>query len=275
MEEVLNEKLYADLLEKIRQKYGYDFSGYASSSVKRRVSRFMLSNRIHDLEILSSRLLSNEILFEEFVQSLSVTVTEFFRDPLFYAAINEKVLKRLATYPIIKVWIAGCATGQEVFSIAILLREQGLLDRSIIYATDINQQSLHIARQGIYRLADVVKYEANYRKAGGKEHFSDYYTTSHDSVLFDQTLTEKVIYAPHNLATDQSFNEFQLILCRNVIMYFDRALQDTVIALFAESLCPFGLIGLGDKESLHFSKFRSQFEEVDNKQRIYRKISSS
>jgi chemotaxis protein methyltransferase CheR len=275
MEELLDEKLLVSMLETIRQKYGYDFSGYASSSLGRRIARFMVSNKFFDLQVLTDKLLSDDVLFEEFVQSLSVTVTDLFRDPSFFSSIREMVLSRLATYPIIKVWVAGCATGQEVFSIAILLREAGLLERSIIYATDINQQSLHTARQGVYPTQEIIKYESNYINSGGKGKLSDYYSHSQGSALFDRTLTEKVIYSPHNLATDQSFNEFQLILCRNVIMYFDRYLQDKVIGLFSESLCSFGYIGLGDKESFHFSEHKAQFEEVDSKQKIYRKIISS
>jgi len=274
MEEKLDEKLYTNMLENIRHKYGYDFSGYASSSLQRRIARFMQANKVADLGGLTERLTSDDILFEQFVQSMSVTVTELFRDPAFFASLRTKVMSRLATYPIIKIWIAGCATGQEVFSVAILLREAGLLGRSIIYATDINQQSLHTARQGIYPAHDVLKYESNYIDSGGKGALSDYFSISHDSVLFDKSLVEKAIFSPHNLATDQSFNEFQLILCRNVIMYFDRSLQDKVISLFSESLVPYGFIGLGDKESFHFSEFRAEFQEVDSKQKIYRKIIS-
>ncbi len=272
---MLDEQMYMSMLETIRHQYGYDFSGYASSSLQRSILRFMASNRLPDLKSLTERLVSDEILFELFVQSMSVTVTELFRDPLFFASLRAKVLNRLATYPIIKIWIAGCATGQEVFSVAILLREAGLLERSIIYATDINQQSLHMASQGIYPAHEILKYESNYTNSGGKRQLSEYFSMSHDSILFDKSLIEKVIFSPHNLATDQSFNEFQLILCRNVIMYFDRSLQDKVISLFSESLCPYGFIGLGDKESFHFSEFRFDFEEVDGKQKIYRKITSS
>jgi chemotaxis protein methyltransferase CheR len=231
----------------------------------------MSASKITDLKSLTERLVSDAMLFERFIQSMSVTVTELFRDPAFFGSLRSKVLNRLATYPIIKVWIAGCATGQEVFSIAILLREADLLKRSMIYATDINQQSLRTARLGIYPANDVFKYESNYINSGGKGHLSDYFSMSHDSILFDKSLIEKVIFSPHNLAMDQSFNEFQLILCRNVIMYFDRALQDKVISLFSVSLCPYGFIGLGDKETFHFSEFRSDFEEVDGKQKIYRK----
>lgn len=275
MNELFRAVSYDGMLEAIQQKYGYDFSGYSPSSLNRRISRFMSSNRIQEVDDLTATLLRDEGFFESFVQSLSVTVTDFFRDPAFFASLRENVLVRLATYPIVKIWIAGCATGQEVFSVAILLREAKLLDRTIIYATDINQQSLAVAKQGIYPARDLSKYESNYVASGGKGDLSDYFSQHRDSVLFDKSLTEKVIYSPHNLATDKSFNEFQLILCRNVIMYFDRSLQDKVIALFSESLCPFGFIGLGDKESFHFSEHKKLFEEVDRKQKIYRKIISS
>lgn len=272
MQSVSHDSLYTSLLGAVREKYGYDFSGYMPSSLYRRIDRFMSSNRIVHLEDLSAMLLKDEAIFESFVQSLSVTVTELFRDPMFFASLADKVMPRLATYPVIKVWIAGCATGQEVYSVAIVLKEAGLLDRSIIYATDINQQSLAIARQGIYPVHEVEKYESNYIKYGGKSELASYYSRSGGSILFQRSLTEKIIYSPHNLATDKSFNEFQLILCRNVIMYFDRELQDRVLGLFKESLCTFGYVGLGDKESLHFSTHQNVFEEVDRRQKIYKKI---
>ncbi|MEJ0033241.1 MAG: CheR family methyltransferase [Bacteroidota bacterium] len=236
----------------------------------------MHSNRIEGLERLENTLIEDDILFESFVQSLSVTVTELFRDPLFFASLRKNVLLRLATYPIIKIWIAGCATGQEVFSVAILLRETNLLERSIIYATDINQQSLATARQGIYPAHDLSKYEYNYVGSGGTGKLSDYFIESQGSILFDKTLTEKsdstllIIWLPINL-----YNEFQLILCRNVIMYFDKGLQDKVTQLFFRQPLPVWFHWLGDKESFHLSTFRSAFENVDRIQKIYRKITSS
>ena len=262
---------YTGLLESLRLVYGYDFTEYSQSSIQRRIVRFMTNKRIDSVEILGKILLRDEILFEEFIQELSVTVTEMFRDPLFYKRIRRKITERLATYPIIKIWIAGCATGQEVYSMTILLREEGLSDRSIIYATDINQKSLHIAREGVYGINNMKAYTDNYLKAGGLASFSDYYKAKYNAVLFDPVLRENVVFSPHNLVTDESFNEFQLIMCRNVIMYFNQNLQNRVISLFYDSLCPFGYLALGDKESLFCSDKKEQFEEVDRKEKIYRK----
>jgi chemotaxis protein methyltransferase CheR len=259
------------LLESIRQTYGYDFTDYAEMSVKRRIAHFMGGRNIGSVAALHDLLLRDEQLFEEFVQGLSVTVTEMFRDPGFYRCIREKVMKRLATYPVIRIWIAGCATGEEVYSMAIVLQEEGLLQRSIIYATDINQQSLKTAKDGVYSLQTMKTYTANYLLSGGKRSFSEYYTAKYDSVLFQQSLRENVVFSPHNLVADKSFNEFQLIICRNVIMYFNQTLQDKVIDLFYDSLCPFGFLGLGDKESMLFSGKRNLFEETDSREKIYRK----
>lgn len=263
---------YKTLLESIRTVYGYDFTEYAESSVKRRIAHFMTNRKIVSAPDLAECLVNDEAMFEEFVQQLSVTVTEMFRDPGFYLSLRDHVLKRLATYPIIKIWIAGCATGEEVYSIAILLREAGLLDRSIIYATDINQKSLHIANEGIYPVERMKLYTSNYLKSGGQHEFSKYYSAKYNSVLFDKTLRQNVVFAPHNLAADQSFNEFQLIICRNVLMYFNASLQNKVLDLFYESLGDFGFLGLGDKESLLFSNRKSLFEETDRKEKIYMKI---
>lgn len=268
----MDSKEYLDLLESVRMAYGYDFTDYAESSVKRRITHFMENRKITTIDALSKMLLKDEARFEEFVQELSVTVTEMFRDPFFYKSIRDSVIKRLATYPVIKIWIAGCATGEEVYSLAILLKEEGLLDRSLIYATDINQKSLDIAKEGVYPLANMKGYTHNYMQAGGMESFSSYYTAKYSSVLFEKTLKQNVVFAPHNLAADKSFNEFQLIICRNVLMYFNKNLQDKVLSLFHESLCHFGFLGLGDKESLLFADNKFCFEETDKKQKIYMKI---
>jgi chemotaxis protein methyltransferase CheR len=259
------------LLESIRAVYGYDFTEYAEASVIRRVENFMTTRKIATLEKLAAMLLNDEKLFEEFIQEVSVTVTEMFRDPAFYKSLRENVMKRLATYPFIKVWIAGCATGEEIYSIAILLHEENLLNRSVIYATDINQRSLQKAKDGVYPLANMKSYTANYQKAGGTGSFSEYYKAKYNSVMFDKALKQNIVFAPHNLATDMSFNEFQLIVCRNVLIYFNQQLQNKVINLFYESLCPFGFLGLGNKESLLFSEKKKLFEEVDKKEKIFMK----
>jgi len=272
MDTPIDTKEYKELLEAVRFIYGYDFTEYAELSVKRRITHFMEGRGIETVDKLGKILLKDENVFEEFVQHLSVTVTEMFRDPSFYKSVREIIHKRLATYPVIKVWLAGCATGQEVYSIAIVLKEEGLLERSIIYATDINQQSLQTAKQGIYALDGMKAYTQNYLLAGGDGEFSRYYMARHNSALFDRSLTQNMVFSPHNLASDKSFNEFQLIICRNVIMYFNQRLQDKVIGLLYESLCPFGFLGLGDKESLLLSDKRELFEETDRKEKIYRKI---
>jgi len=258
-----------DLLESIRFVYGYDFTDYAEASVRRRIEHFMNARKIAALEKMGKMILQDEKLFEEFIQEVSVTVTEMFRDPSFYKSLRENILKRLATYPFIKVWIAGCATGEEIYSVAILLQEEGLLNRSVIYATDINQKSLQIAKDGVYPVENMKTYTANYQKAGGTGSFSEYYKAKYNSVMFDKSLKQNIVFAAHNLAVDKSFNEFQLVICRNVLIYFNQQLQNKVISLFYESLCPFGFLGLGSKESLLFSDKRKNFEEVDRKEKLF------
>ena len=260
-----------EFLESIRHKYGYDFTDYAESSIRRRIAHFMGMYNLISVHDLESALLKEESIFEQFIQELSVTVTEMFRDPTFYKSLREKTMKRLATYPILKVWIAGCATGEEVYSFAIMLKEEGLLDRSIIYATDINQRSLQIAKEGIYSVDQMKEYTSNYLKGGGESSFSEYYLSKYNSVMFDKSLRQNIVFSPHNLATDKSFNEFQLIICRNVLIYFNQQLQNKAINLFYESLCPFGFLGLGNKESLLFTDKRAFFEDVDKKERIFMK----
>jgi chemotaxis protein methyltransferase CheR len=259
------------LLESILYVYGYDFTEYAEASVRRRVDNFMKLKNINTSEGLAKMILQDEKIFEEFVQQVSVTVTEMFRDPSFYKSLREHVMSRLATYPFIKIWVAGCATGEEVYSIAILLKEEGLLNRSVIYATDINQKSLQIAKEGVYSLENMKSHTANYQKSGGTNSFSEYYKAKYNSVMFDKSLKQNIVFSPHNLAVDRSFNEFQLIICRNVLIYFNQQLQNKVINLFYESLCPLGFLGLGSKESLLFSDQRKQFEEVDRKEKIFLK----
>lgn len=260
-----------DMLSSLRGEYGYDFTGYADASIGRRCRHFMTSKRISSLDELHSALAKDERLFEEFVQNISVTVTEMFRDPMFYKILRVHVMKRLATYPFVKVWVAGCATGEEAFSIAIVLKEAGLLNRSIIYATDINQNSIDMAREGVFPLAFMKNYTINYLRSGGEREFSSYYIANYDLALFDQTLRKSIVFSPHNLATDGSFNEFHLILCRNVLIYFNHELQNRVINLFHQSLCTFGFIGLGNKESISFTDKKHCFEVVDKKEKIFMK----
>lgn len=260
-------------LESIRLVYGYDFTQYAQASVARRVDHFITMNNISGVQDLTRIVLKDESTFARFVQEFTVNVTEMFRDPHFYKSLREKVIRRLATYPFIKIWVAGCSTGEEAYSLAILLKEEGLLDRTMIYATDINQKALQTAKKGIYHLNLMKNFTANYQKSGGKISFSDYYTAKYDSVMFDKSLRQNIVFSSHNLAADTSFNEFQLILCRNVLIYFNQSLQNKVISLFYESLCPFGVLALGSKESLLFSDRRRNFGEIDRKEKIFIKDS--
>lgn len=272
---IFNDNDYDNLLNSVKSVYGYDFTDYSGASVKRRINHFMDSRKIATLNELSKIVLNDESIFEEFIQQISVTVTEMFRDPPFYKSLRENVLDRLATYPFIKVWIAGCATGEEVYSIAILLEEEGLLNRSIIYATDINQKSLKVAKEGVYDIEKMKSHTINYQKSGGKKSFSEYYKSKYNSVMFNKSLRENIIFSPHNLVIDKSFNEFQLIICRNVLIYFNQDLQNRVINLFYKSLCIFGFLGLGNKESLLFSDNRKDFEEIDRKEKIFMKKRAS
>ncbi len=259
------------LLQAVRSVYGYDFTDYAEVSVKRRVTSFMNNRKLSSIETLQRILLTDDKLFEEFIREISVTVTEMFRDPMFYKALREKVVNRLKTYPFVKIWLAGCATGEEVYSLSILLKEEGILNRSVIYATDINQRSLQIAREGIYPLDYMKTYTTNYQQAGGKINFSDYYIAKYGSAMFDKSLGENVVFSSHNLATDKSFNEFHVIICRNVLIYFNQRLQSRVIGLFYDSLCSFGFLGLGNKESLLFAANQKDFVDIDRKEKIFMK----
>lgn len=268
---IVNEE-YRQFLESVRFVYGYDFTEYAEASVIRRIRSFMETNRIGSLKELGRTVMKDESAFEHFIQEITVNVTEMFRDPQFYKSLRKNVVNRLATYPFIKVWIAGCSTGEEVYSMAILLREEGLLDRTVIYATDINQDALQKARDGLSTISSMKNYTENYLKAGGKKSFSDYYKAKYNSVLWDKSLRQNIVFSVHNLAMDKSFNEFQLILCRNVLIYFNQSLQNKVIDLFYESLCPFGFLGLGNKESLLFADKQKCFEETDKKEKIFMKI---
>ncbi len=267
----IENKEFKKLLETIHFIYGYDFTDYSEASLRRRIEHFMTHKKIDDLTLLGRMLAKDEQLFAEFVLEMSVTVTSMFRDPAFYKSIREHVVHRLATYPFIKIWIAGCATGQEVYSLAILLEEEGLLNRSVIYATDINQNSLQIAKEGVYSIDNLKEYTLNYQKSGGTKSFSEYYKAKYNHVMFDKSLKQNIVFSPHNLSVDQSFNEFQLIICRNVLIYFKQALQNKVFDLFYDSLCPFGFLGLGNKESLLFSDKKKHFDEIDKKEKIFMK----
>jgi chemotaxis protein methyltransferase CheR len=260
------------LLEGIFRHYGFDFRSYAYSSIRRRLWKRLEAEGLATISELQARVLHDTAAMERLLLDLSVNVTSMFRDPGFYQAFRESVVPMLRTYPFIRIWHAGCSTGEEVYSTAIVLEEEGLLERSRIYATDINDVVLQHARDGIFPLNRMQEYTENYIKAGGKRSFSEYYTAKYDGALFSPSLTRNVVFAQHNLVTDRSFSEFNVIFCRNVLIYFDRELQQQVHGLFYESLTTFGILGLGSKESLKFSKYEPCYERLHAREKLYRKI---
>ncbi|MBC9913121.1 CheR family methyltransferase [Chitinophaga varians] len=272
IKEISNEELET-LVSLIHRQYGYDFSDYARSSLKRRFQRFMGYAYIGGVNELSDRLLQDATFFERMAQFITVNVTEMFRDPLFYKTLKDLVLPRLATYPTIKIWHAGCATGEEVFSMIILLQEAGLLERCRIYATDLNAVSLLKAEKALIPLKCMKDYTQNYLQAGGMEDFSSYYTADDEHAVIHSALRRNIVFFQHNLVTDQVFNEFQLICCRNVFIYFNRQLQDRVLRLFYDSLAPLGYLALGLKESMMFSEESIRFEAVSAVHKIFRRKS--
>lgn len=260
------------LLEAVFRHYGYDFRSYAYASLRRRLWKRMRAEGIPTISALQDRILHDPGEMERLVQDLSVNVTSMFRDPNFYRAFRERVVPLLRTYPFIRLWHAGCSTGEEVYSMAILLTEAGLYDRSRIYATDINELVLQQARTGIYPVDKMQEYTQNYLRAGGTESFSKYYTAAYGGALFAPALRQNVVFAQHNLVTDRSFSEFNVILCRNVMIYFDRALQNRVLQLFYDSLPIYGILALGNKESLRLSDLEDSYDTVDAAEKIYRKV---
>lgn len=260
------------LIEAIYLKYSYDFRDYSGSSLKRRVTHAMRQFDCKTVSALQERIIHDPGAFHELLQFLTIPVSEMFRDPSYFLSLRQEVVPVLRTYPSLKVWIAGCSTGEEVYSMAILLHEEGLLERTLIYATDINPQSLEKARKGIYALDNMRKYSENYQQSGGRGSLSDYYTAAYDGALFDKALRDNVTFADHSLATDSVFSETQLISCRNVLIYFNKQLQDRALGLFHDSLCRRGFLGLGSKESLDFSAYAGSFEALNRQQRVFRKL---
>jgi chemotaxis protein methyltransferase CheR len=260
------------LLDGIFRRYGYDFRQYAPASLRRRLRRRMEDEQIPTVTALLERVLHDPPAMDRLLLELSVSVTAMFRDPTFYVALRERIVPLLRTYPFTRIWVAGCSTGEEVYSLAIVLAEEGLYRNTRIYATDINDAVLERARRGVFPLDKMREYTENYLNAGGRRVFSDYYVAAYDDAQFSRTLVENVVFAQHNLVSDRSFNEFNLIMCRNVMIYFDRRLQNRVHELFYESLAPFGVLVLGHKESIRFSPFESSYEELDPQERLYRKI---
>ncbi|KFF17825.1 CheR family methyltransferase [Chryseobacterium sp. JM1] len=258
------------LIKDVYEMYGYDFSEYSRASFKRRVNRICLIDRFTSFAELRYTVLNDPEYLKRFVEEITVNVTEMFRDPLFFKKLREKILPQLGTYPLIRIWVAGCSTGEEAYSMAILLKEANLYHKSLIYGTDLNPTVLETARAGVFPLQQMKLYSENYMLSGGKKDFSDYYTANYDSVKFDKSLQEKLILSTHNLVSDSSFNSFQLIICRNVLIYFDRELQERVFKLFDNSLENLGYLALGSKETLRFSKLDKVYHQVDD-QRIWKK----
>jgi chemotaxis protein methyltransferase CheR len=260
------------LLEGIYRQYGFDFRGYAPGSLKRRLWRRAYAEKVPTLSALQDRVLHDPACMERLLEDLSINVTSMFRDPTFYAAVREKVVPLMRTYPFFRIWNVGCSTGEETYSLAILFQEAGLGERVRIYATDINDTVLDTARRGAFPLDRMRDYTENYHRAGGTEEFSTYYTADGQVARFDPALRDRVVFAQHNLVSDQAFNTFNMIVCRNVMIYFGKSLQDRVHELFYESLETFGVIALGHKESIKFSPHEDGFEVLDADERLYRKV---
>ena len=260
------------LLEGVFRHYGFDFRSYAYASIRRRLWKRVEGEGLRTISGLQARILHDQDAMERLLLDLSVNVTAMFRDPNFYREFREVVVPLLRTYPFIRIWHAGCSTGEEVFSMAILLEEEGLYDRARLYATDINDVVLQRAKQGIFPLERMQEYTDNYIKAGGHRSFSEYYTAKYDGALFSPALTRNVVFSQHNLVTDRSFSEFHVIFCRNVLIYFDKTLQNRVHRLFYDSLVMFGVLALGSKESLKFSQFESCYEKLTATEKLYKKV---
>jgi chemotaxis protein methyltransferase CheR len=260
------------LLEAIYQHYGFDFRGYALGSLKRRLWRRAIGEKVETLSALQDRVLHDPAVMERLLLDLSINVTAMFRDPTFFRAFREKVVPVLRTYPFVRIWNAGCSTGEETYSLAILLKEEGLYDRTRIYATDINDRVLEQASAGRFPLEKMREYTENYLRAGGSEEFSSYYTVEGEVASFTDDLCSQVVFAQHNLVSDAPFNEFNVIVCRNVMIYFGKTLQDRVHELFYESLEPFGVVALGHKESIRFTRYEDRYEALDQQEKLYRKM---
>ena len=260
------------LLEGVFRHYGFDFRSYAYASIRRRLWKRVEAEGLSTISALQALVLHEPGAMERLLLDLSVSVTAMFRDPAFYKVFRTEVVPLLRTYPFIRIWHAGCSTGEEVYSTAIILEEEGLLDRTRIYATDVNDVVLKQARAGIFPLNRMQEYTENYIRAGGTRSFSEYYTAKYDGALFSPSLTRNVVFSQHNLVTDRSFSEFNVIFCRNVLIYFDRNLQNRVHALFYDSLVMFGILALGSKESLRFSQYEPCYEKLHPREKLYRKI---
>jgi chemotaxis protein methyltransferase CheR len=266
-----NEVEINSLLFMLFEKYGYDFRNYSEAHIRRRIATRMKMDVLTTIAQLEYKVKHEEAFAALFLQDLSITVTEMFRDQGFYRALREQVIPVLKTYPFLKIWHAGCSTGEEAYSMAILLKEEGIYERSTIYASDFNQQALDKAKAGIFSLSKMKEYTTNYQLSGGKEAFSNYYTSSYNNVIMNQEIKKNIVWANHNLVTDGVFAEVHLILCRNVLIYFDSNLQNSVQKLFYTSLIHSGILCLGSKESLGSGNYKDKYVELDSGSRIYKK----
>lgn len=259
-------------IEAVFMKYKYDFRQYSLASVKRRLSSALIAHELKTISALQEKVLYEPDFFAAILQYMTISTTEMFRDPSYFKAFREKVIPYLKSYPSIKIWVAGCSSGEEAYSFAIIFKEAGLLERVMIYATDINPVILEKAKLGVYKLDDMKKNSINYQQFGGSASLSDYYDANYNAVAIDPALKKCIIFADHSLATDAVFSEMQFISCRNVMIYFDKELQNRAIGLFHDSLSIKGFLGIGSKESLKFSKHESKFETWSLPDRIYRKL---
>jgi len=268
---MIDERELDVLINDVYEYYGFDFSGYSHASLKRRVDRvYQMDGFTHFSDFLS-KVRSEPEYFKRMVEEITVNVTEMFRDPMFYKVLRNDILPVIGTKPFIRIWHAGCATGEEVYSMAILLKEANLLHKSLLYATDINSIVLNTAKNGVFPLRMMKQYSENYMASGGKKDFSDYYTANYGLAKFGGDLSEKMVFSQHNLVSDRSFNEFDLILCRNVLIYFDKDLQERALNLFDDSLGKLGYLALGTKETIKFSHLHSRYQQF-NKEKIWKKI---
>tara|TARA_B100001750_G_scaffold49870_1_gene37801 strand:- start:1742 stop:2560 length:819 start_codon:yes stop_codon:yes gene_type:complete len=260
------------LLEAIYLKYGYDFRNYSRISLKRRLRQACEKLNCRSFSMLQDLILNNPDMVTEILSFMTIQVSEMFRDPLYYKAVRDEIIPLLHTYPSLRIWVAGCSYGEEFYSLAILFKEEGLFDRTIFYCTDINNDALDKAKKGVFEFEKIKDFTRNYQMAGGKKSFSEYYTASYDSFIMDKSLRQNVVFSDHSLVTDKVFAEMHFISCRNVLIYFNRELQDVAIGLFNDSLVRNGYLGIGSKETLQFSAYYNSFQEVNRKERLYKKI---
>lgn len=267
---MINDRELEVLINEVFEYHGFDFSGYSRASLKRRVDRLYQMDGFKSLGEMLSHIRMEPGYFKRMIEEITVNVTEMFRDPLFYKFLREEIVPVLATKPFIRLWHAGCSSGEEVYSMAIVLQEANLLHKSLMYATDINPQVIATAKKGIFPLQMMKQYSENYRVSGGKRDFSDYYTANYGFAKFSSDLSSKMVFSEHSLVSDGSFNEFDLILCRNVLIYFDKELQERAFTLFDQSLAKLGYLALGTKETLKFSSLQKRYKQ-QAKEKIWKK----